>query len=141
MATKIAINGFGRIGRLVLRRTLESDNFDIVAINDLTDAATLAHLLKYDSVHGILNASITADDQSITVNGDKMRVLKETDPAKLPWKELGAEIVVEAQLEKVEGRRMTFTVSASDHGGLVAAGKVTRVTVDRDRFLGKCCQG
>ncbi|NLV25381.1 MAG: type I glyceraldehyde-3-phosphate dehydrogenase [Deltaproteobacteria bacterium] len=96
MATKIAINGFGRIGRLVLRRTLESDNFDIVAINDLTDAATLAHLLKYDSVHGILNASITADDQSITVNGDKMRVLKETDPAKLPWKELGAEIVVES---------------------------------------------
>jgi glyceraldehyde 3-phosphate dehydrogenase len=96
MATKIAINGFGRIGRLVLRRALQSGDIDVVAINDLTDAATLAHLLKYDSVHGILNASIASDDQSITVNGEKIRIFKETDPAKLPWKQVGAEIVVES---------------------------------------------
>jgi glyceraldehyde 3-phosphate dehydrogenase len=96
MATKIAINGFGRIGRLVLRRALQSGDIDVVAINDLTDAATLAHLLKYDSVHGTLNASIACDDQSITVNGEKIRIFKETDPAKLPWKEVGAEIVVES---------------------------------------------
>ncbi|NLC70668.1 MAG: type I glyceraldehyde-3-phosphate dehydrogenase [Desulfuromonadaceae bacterium] len=96
MATKIAINGFGRIGRLVLRNALQSSDIDIVAINDLTDAATLAHLLKYDSIHGILSASVTADDQSITVNGKRITILKETDPAKLPWKEVGAEIVVES---------------------------------------------
>jgi len=96
MATQIAINGFGRIGRLVLRKALQSNDIDVVAINDLTDAATLAHLLKYDSVHGILNVPVTADDQSITVNGKRIGVLKQTDPAKLPWKDVGAEIVVES---------------------------------------------
>ncbi|MBN1141048.1 MAG: type I glyceraldehyde-3-phosphate dehydrogenase [Deltaproteobacteria bacterium] len=96
MATKIAINGFGRIGRLVLRKALHSQDLEIVAINDLTDAKTLAHLLKYDSVHGILNETVSADDTSIQVGGRSIRVLKETDPAKLPWRELGVEIVVES---------------------------------------------
>ena len=96
MAPKVAINGFGRIGRLVLRRALATGGMDIVAINDLTDAKTLAHLLKYDSVHGIFNAEISAEEEAIIVNGKKIRISKELDPAKLPWKELGVEIVVEA---------------------------------------------
>ncbi|MBR5705749.1 MAG: type I glyceraldehyde-3-phosphate dehydrogenase [Deltaproteobacteria bacterium] len=96
MAPKVAINGFGRIGRLVLRRALATGGVDIVAINDLTDAKTLAHLLKYDSVHGIFNAEISAEEEAIIVNGKKIRISKELDPAKLPWKELGVEIVVEA---------------------------------------------
>ncbi|MBQ7248602.1 MAG: type I glyceraldehyde-3-phosphate dehydrogenase [Deltaproteobacteria bacterium] len=96
MAPKVAINGFGRIGRLVLRRALATGGVDIVAINDLTDAKTLAHLLKYDSVHGIFNAEISAEEDAIIVNGKRIRISKELDPAKLPWKELGVEIVVEA---------------------------------------------
>ena len=96
MAPKVAINGFGRIGRLVLRRALATGGVDIVAINDLTDAKTLAHLLKYDSVHGISNAEISAEEDAIIVNGKRIRISKELDPAKLPWKELGVEIVVEA---------------------------------------------
>ena len=96
MAPKVAINGFGRIGRLVLRRALATGGMDIVAINDLTDAKTLAHLLKYDSVHGIFNAEISAEEEAIIVNGKKIRISKELDPAKLPWKDLGVEIVVEA---------------------------------------------
>ena len=96
MAPKVAINGFGRIGRLVLRRALATGGIDIVAINDLTDAKTLAHLLKYDSVHGISNAEISAEEDAIIVNGKRIRISKELDPAKLPWKELGVEIVVEA---------------------------------------------
>ena len=96
MAPKVAINGFGRIGRLVLRRALATGGMDIVAINDLTDAKTLAHLLKYDSVHGIFNADISAEEDAIVVNGKRIRISKELDPAKLPWKDLGVEIVVEA---------------------------------------------
>ena len=96
MAPKVAINGFGRIGRLVLRRALATGGVDIVAINDLTDAKTLAHLLKYDSVHGISNAEISAEEDAIIVNGKRIRISKELDPAKLPWKDLGVEIVVEA---------------------------------------------
>ncbi|MBR5346739.1 MAG: type I glyceraldehyde-3-phosphate dehydrogenase [Deltaproteobacteria bacterium] len=96
MAPKVAINGFGRIGRLVLRRALATGGIDIVAINDLTDAKTLAHLLKYDSVHGIFNADISAEEDAIVVNGKRIRISKELDPAKLPWKDLGVEIVVEA---------------------------------------------
>ena len=96
MAPKVAINGFGRIGRLVLRRALATGGMDIVAINDLTDAKTLAHLFKYDSVHGIFNAEISAEEDAIIVNGKRIRISKELDPAKLPWKDLGVEIVVEA---------------------------------------------
>ena len=96
--TKIAINGFGRIGRNVFRslqkRKSEFD-FDVVAINDLTDSATLAHLLKYDSIHGKFADEIQHDDTSITVNGDHIKVLSERDPSKLPWKELGCDIVLE----------------------------------------------
>jgi glyceraldehyde 3-phosphate dehydrogenase len=96
MATKVAINGFGRIGRLVFRIAQETPDLDIVAINDLTDAPTLAHLLKYDSVHGIFEPEVCAESDSINVGGNKIRILKETDPAALPWEQLGVDIVVES---------------------------------------------
>ncbi|MDR1494171.1 MAG: type I glyceraldehyde-3-phosphate dehydrogenase [Planctomycetaceae bacterium] len=97
MAIKVAINGFGRIGRLVFRRLVERpDTFDVVAINDLTDTKTLATLLKYDSTHRRFKGTVASDDDSLTVNGKKILITKETDPAKLPWKSLGAEIVLES---------------------------------------------
>ena len=96
MGFKFAINGFGRIGRLVLRVASEMDGFDCVAVNDLTDAGTMAHLLKYDSVHGKFDADITHDDTSITVNGDRFAFHSERDPANLPWKDLGVDVVIES---------------------------------------------
>ncbi len=93
---KTAINGFGRIGRLTLKAALSKDNIEIVAVNDLTDSATLAHLLKYDSVHGKFPGSVTAEGEYLVVNGKKIRVYSERDPANLPWKELGIDVVVEA---------------------------------------------
>ncbi|MBA3854322.1 MAG: type I glyceraldehyde-3-phosphate dehydrogenase, partial [Gemmatimonas sp.] len=89
MSTKlrVGINGFGRIGRQVVRAAKERGaNIDIVAINDLTDTKTLAHLFKYDSVHGRFDGEVSHDAESITINGDKIKVLKEKDPALLPWK-------------------------------------------------------
>ncbi|SHJ83105.1 glyceraldehyde-3-phosphate dehydrogenase (NAD+) [Malonomonas rubra DSM 5091] len=96
MSCKVAINGFGRIGRNVLRASLDSSAFEIVAINDLTDAATLGHLLKYDSVHGILSADVQVEEDALRVAGKPIQVLKERDPAKLPWKQLGVDIVIES---------------------------------------------
>jgi glyceraldehyde 3-phosphate dehydrogenase len=92
---KVAINGFGRIGRLTFRYLLKKDNVEVVAINDLTDAKTLGHLLKYDSVHGRFPGEIAVDGDSLIVNGRKLRVYAEKDPAALPWKDLGVEVVVE----------------------------------------------
>ena len=96
MATKIGINGFGRIGRQVFRIMAERGGFDVVGVNDLTDAPTLAHLLKYDSVHGRFDADVKADGGDIVVDGDRFKVMAEKDPAKLPWKDLGAEVVIES---------------------------------------------
>lgn len=96
MSCKVAINGFGRIGRNVLRASLDCSAFEIVAINDLTDAATLGHLLKYDSVHGILSADVQVEEDALRVAGKPIQVLKERDPAKLPWKQLGVDIVIES---------------------------------------------
>lgn len=96
MAYQVGINGFGRIGRNVFRAALNNPEIDIVAVNDLTDAKTLAHLLKYDSVHGILDAEVKADGNDILVNGKRIKVLAEREPAKLPWGDLGVEIVVES---------------------------------------------
>lgn len=95
MAVKIGINGFGRIGRLVFRRLMKTGGFDVVAINDITDAQTLAYLLKYDSVHGKYGGDVRADGDAIVVDGKKFKIMAEKDPAKLPWKELGVELVVE----------------------------------------------
>src|SRR5882724_7810422 len=93
---RVAINGFGRIGRVSFRLMLERENIEIVAINDLTDSKTLAHLLKYDSVHGIINADITHEEKAIIVNGKKINVYAEKDPVSLPWKELGIDVVIES---------------------------------------------
>jgi glyceraldehyde 3-phosphate dehydrogenase len=94
---RVGINGFGRIGRQVVRAAKERGvAIDIVAINDLTDTKTLAHLFKYDSVHGKFDGTISHDADSITINGDKIKVLKEKDPALLPWKDLNVDIVLEA---------------------------------------------
>lgn len=96
MTIKLAINGFGRIGRLVFRTALERNDIELVAVNDLTDAAMLAHLLKYDSVHGILPNEVTSEGDYLVVDGKKVRVHAEKDPANLPWGELGIDIVVES---------------------------------------------
>lgn len=93
---KIAINGFGRIGRLVFRSLMQKDGYQVVAINDLTDAKTLAHLLKYDSVHGIMPQEIKAEADAIVVEGRKIKIFAERDPEKLPWKELEIDLVVES---------------------------------------------
>ncbi len=95
MAVKVGINGFGRIGRNIMRAALADDDIDFVAVNDLTDAKTLAHLLKYDSVLGNLSASISGSGDTITVDGDSFKVFASKDPAALPWKELGVDVVFE----------------------------------------------
>jgi len=93
---KVAINGFGRIGRPVFKKIIEAHpNLEVVAINDLTDAQTLAYLLKYDSVYGIYQKSVKAQGDYLLVNGQKFKVFAEKDPSKLPWKELGVDIVLE----------------------------------------------
>lgn len=95
MATKIAINGFGRIGRLVFRDLINNKNVQFVGINDLTDAKTLAHLLKYDSAHGKFAGEIKASEKSIIVNGKEIPIFAEKDPTQLPWAKLGVDVVVE----------------------------------------------
>ena len=97
MAVKVGINGFGRIGRMVFRAMMErAGQFDIVAINDLAEPKSLAILLKYDSVHGPFPHPVSATVDSLVVDGKSIKVLKEREPAKLPWKDLGVEIVVES---------------------------------------------
>lgn len=96
MAVKVGINGFGRIGRNVFRAALGNEGLDFVSANDLTDARTLAHLLKYDSVLGVMDSQIEAKASSIVVDGKEIKVLSERDPAKLPWGDLGVEVVVES---------------------------------------------
>ncbi len=94
--TRVAINGFGRIGRLAFKVMLEHENIEVVAINDLTDAKTLAHLLKYDSVHGIFSGQIAVSQGAITVDGHKVAIFAERDPADLPWGEHKIDVVLEA---------------------------------------------
>jgi glyceraldehyde 3-phosphate dehydrogenase len=96
LAINVAINGFGRIGRLVFRHAFQDKKFNFVAVNDLTDTKTLAYLLKYDSVHGRFPGKVTATKTGIKVDGKTLQVLSETDPAKLPWKKLGVDVVIES---------------------------------------------
>src|SRR2546429_7231470 len=96
MAVRVGINGFGRIGRNIMRAALGDKNVDFVAVNDLTSAHTLAHLLKYDSVLGNLHATIEAKQDAIVVDGDEFKVLSQKDPAQLPWKDLGVDVVFES---------------------------------------------
>ena len=109
MAMRVAINGFGRIGRAFLRASKGNNEFTVVAINDLTDAKTLAHLLKYDSVHGIFKAEVKAGDGNINVDGAEIKILALTEPEKLPWKDLGVDVVIEST------GRFTDKPSASKH--------------------------
>lgn len=96
MKIRVAINGFGRIGRVTARAMQAYNNIDLVAINDLTDAHTLAHLFKYDSVHRGFSGTVTSTDNTITINGDEVKVFSERDPEKLPWKDLNVDVVIEA---------------------------------------------
>src|SRR5215207_9135183 len=96
MAIKVGINGFGRIGRNIMRAAMGDKNLDFVAVNDLTNAQTLAHLLKYDSILGNLKADISASGDRISVNNDELQALSVKDPAQLPWKDLGVEVVFES---------------------------------------------
>ena len=107
MAIRVGINGFGRIGRQVLRAAKQQGvaDLDFVAVNDLTDTKTLAHLFKYDSVHRTYQGDVDAGDGSITVDGDEIKVFAEKDPAKLPWKDLGVDIVLESTGRFTERRR------------------------------------
>jgi glyceraldehyde 3-phosphate dehydrogenase len=115
MAIKIGINGFGRIGRNIMRASLGSKEFDFVAVNDLTTTATLAHLLKYDSINGRLDAEVTFDETQIIVNGKAIKVFEEKDPANLPWGDLGVDIVIEST-----GR---FTKSEDAHKHITGGAK------------------
>ncbi|QPJ66078.1 MAG: type I glyceraldehyde-3-phosphate dehydrogenase [Candidatus Nitrohelix vancouverensis] len=117
MAVKIAINGFGRIGRNVLRSLLlegEGAGVEVLAINDLTDAATLAHLFKYDSVHGKFDAEVTSSEGSLYVDGKEIKIYSERDPERLPWKELNVDLVVESTgiFTKREGAQKHITAGA-----------------------------
>lgn len=114
MKTKIAINGFGRIGRTTFKVLFERDDVEVVAINDLTDHETLAHLLKYDTNYGVYQHDVEADDESITVNGKKIEVLSERDPSKLPWKDHEIDIVIESTgfFVKPEDARMHVDAGA-----------------------------
>ena len=109
MATRVGINGFGRIGRNFFRAANGDPALDIVAVNDITNAKTLAHLLKHDSVHGAFAGTVEAKEQSLVVNGKEIKVLASKDPAALPWKELGVEVVVEST------GRFTDRTGASKH--------------------------
>lgn len=96
MAVRCAINGFGRIGRLVLRAGFDNPDFEFVAVNDITDAGTLAYLVKHDSVHGIWDKEVAATDSAIEADGKEIKVFSEKDPSKLPWKQLGIDVVIES---------------------------------------------
>jgi glyceraldehyde 3-phosphate dehydrogenase len=125
MSIKVAINGFGRIGRLVFKASQTKEDIEFVAVNDLTDAKTLAYLLKYDSVHGRFPGRVEAKADSIVVNGKSVKVLAERDPANLPWKEMGVDVVIEStgifrsrdQIKKhlaAGAKKVILTVPAKD---------------------------
>src|SRR5947207_15127084 len=113
------INGFGRIGRNVLRAMSQSDVKRVRAINDLTDTHTLAHLLKWDSVHGKFDGEISYDEQNIIVRGHKIRILKERDPGNLPWKELCVEVVLESTGFFTSRDKAELNISKSDANGVL----------------------
>jgi glyceraldehyde 3-phosphate dehydrogenase len=123
MAIKIGINGFGRIGRLVFRAILErgDQSFDVVGVNDLTDAATLAHLFKYDSVHGRFKGDVSTDGTDLNINGDRLRVFAEKDPAALPWGDLGCDIVIESTGRFTERDKAALHLQAGARKVIISA--------------------
>jgi glyceraldehyde 3-phosphate dehydrogenase len=148
MAVTLGINGFGRIGRLVFRRMIQQhSDFKIAAINDITDAKTLAYLLKYDSVHGIFKSEVKADGDAIVVDGTRYKILAEKDPSKLPWKELGVEMVIEGtgiftSREKLGmhitagARKVLLTAPAKDEiDATVVLGVNSNVLTGKEQFI------
>src|SRR3989344_9104019 len=139
---KIAINGFGRIGRAFLRKSLSREDFDIVAINDLSDPKTLAYLLKYDSVYGRYDKDIKIDTDALIIDGKRIEVITEKDPMKLPWKKLGVDIVVEstgfftnaekAKAHIIAGAKRVVITAPADEDVVTAL-----VGVNDDRFATK----
>lgn len=121
MGAKVGINGFGRIGRLVFRAALNDPTIDIVSVNDITNAKTLAHLLKYDSIHRTLPQEITANEDSFTIAGKKIKVTAEMDPANLPWKSLGVDIVLECTGKFTEKDKAAKHISAGAKKVLISA--------------------
>jgi glyceraldehyde 3-phosphate dehydrogenase len=133
---KVAINGFGRIGRLTFRALQKYDTIEIVAINDLTDAKTLAHLLKYDSVHGKYPGDVSATENSIIVNGNTYKVFAEKDPAMLPWKELGVHVVVESTGVFRNREKLQKHLDAGAHKIVLTVPSDKKTDVDRTIVLG-----
>ena len=130
MSVKVAINGFGRIGRNVLRAAKNTSEFEIVAINDLTSPQTLAHLLKYDSIHGVLTEEVSAAGDSIQIGGKSIKVFSERDPAALPWKELGVDIVIESTGFFTNGKDAGKHIQAGARKVIISApGKEVDLTV------------
>ncbi|MDP3024217.1 MAG: type I glyceraldehyde-3-phosphate dehydrogenase [candidate division Zixibacteria bacterium] len=121
MAIRVAINGFGRIGKLVYRAGYKNPNLDFVAVNDVTDTKVLAHLLKYDSVHGTMQADIKSDGNKIIVDGKSMEVFCEKDPTALPWKKLGIDIVVESTGKFSDGKSAMKHIEAGAKQVLLSA--------------------
>lgn len=119
--TKVGINGFGRIGREVFRVAFTNPEVEVVAVNDLTDSATLAHLLKYDSVHGTFPHEVHADGDCIVVDGKKVKVFASPDPAQIPWGEIGAEIVVESTGRFTEGAKAAAHLKAGAKKVIISA--------------------
>lgn len=120
--TRIAINGFGRIGRCVLRALKQNkSDFDVVAINDLTDAKTLGHLLKYDSVHGRFDADVQVGESSLTVDGDEIKILASPDPSKLPWGDMKVDIVFECSGRFTDGDKARQHVTAGAKRVIISA--------------------
>ncbi|MGD0153720.1 MAG: type I glyceraldehyde-3-phosphate dehydrogenase [Thermacetogeniaceae bacterium] len=121
MSVKIGLNGFGRIGRLILRKALENPEIDVVAINDLTDAATNAHLFKYDSVHGIFKGTVQVSDGAIVINGKSVKVFAEKDPSNLPWSELGVQIAIEGTGKFTEAEKAATHLKAGAKKVIITA--------------------
>jgi len=147
MAINVGINGFGRIGRLVFRRMLQKGGFNVVGINDITDATTLAYLLKYDSVHGTYKGTVSHDQGALVVDGKRFPVTAEKDPANLPWKKAGADIVIEGtgiftSREKLElhlkagARKVILTAPAKDDiDATVVLGVNDSVLTGNEKFI------
>ena len=121
MAKKIAINGFGRIGRLTLRKLLEKQDVEVVAINDLTDNKTLAHLFKYDSAQGKFEGTVSATEDSLTINGHTIKAYAERDPSKLPWADLGVDLVLECTGIFTNKEKAGFHLQAGAKDVLISA--------------------
>ncbi|NMB46989.1 MAG: type I glyceraldehyde-3-phosphate dehydrogenase [Firmicutes bacterium] len=130
MAVKVGINGFGRIGRLVLRGCLDDPDIQVVAINDLTDAQTLAHLFKYDSVHGTVAEEVRSEGDELVVGGRRIKVFAEKDPAQLPWGDLGVEYVVEATgVFRSKDKAMLHVQAGAKKVIITAPGKNEDITI------------